>query len=284
VKPISLRTLRWMAGAAVFGVLFLATPSTPLHAQRGTLDGVEALAASGRVGDARVELEEWWQGGRADASRMERQRGIWLRGVLTVDPSLAELDFQRLALEFPGGPYTDMALTRLGHGAQARGDLIGAAGYFESVLRDYPGSNGAAEGERWLQRWDSQVVEARALARAAQPEQDPVIADASPPDPDATPEEILAPVEAETEHDTSGSYAVQLGAFRSVERARIVEGRAREAGLEARIVRVEGSDLVRIRVGWYETSRQATEVMREIRELGLEAAVVRDAQQERPAG
>jgi cell division septation protein DedD len=257
----------------------------PAAAQVGDLDAVEALAAAGRVADARVALEDWWDGWRDEASRLDRQRAIWLRGVLTVDLSLAEMDFQRLALEFPGGPYTAGALLRLGHAAQARDDLVTAAGYFEGVSRDYPGTSEATEADQWLQRWDVLVTEARARALAAEAAAGAGAAGAAagvPGDPIPT-EPEAAPSEPDMEQeDRTGEYAVQLGAFRSVDRARIVEERARSAGLAPRIVMVEGSELIRIRVGWYQTSRSATEAMREIRELGLEAAVVRDAQRERP--
>ena len=50
------------------------------------------------------------------SGRGDRQRGLWLRAILTVDPLMAGLDFQRLVLEYPGGAHSDEALLRLGFG------------------------------------------------------------------------------------------------------------------------------------------------------------------------
>ena len=63
-------------------------------------------------------------------------------------------------------------------------------------------------------------------------------------------------------------------------RARVVEERAREAGLRPRLVTVNGSDLIRIRVGRFGTSEEATERMNRIRELGLDATLTDDADEE----
>jgi hypothetical protein len=214
------------------------------------LDRVESLAAVGRVGEARDALTQWWENGRSEAPRAEVQRGLWLRAVLTVDRSLAELDFHRLALEFPTGPYASMAVVRLGYGAEAAGDWETAAQHFERVLRDYPDAPEAREARTWLDGWEER---SRRWARS----DDPV-----------------------TEHP-SGTYAVQLGAFRDVERARTVEDQARDVGLRPRVVQVPGTDLIRVRVGRFLTSREASEAMERIRGMGLDATVAVDADRER---
>jgi tetratricopeptide (TPR) repeat protein len=232
------------------------------EAQEGTLSRVEGLVTQGRTAEARSELEEWWDDERAEASRLDLQRGIWLRALLTVDPELAEMDYQRLALEFRGGPYSAGALVRLGYAAQARGDILGAAAQFEAARRDYPGSDAAQEADRWFLRWESQLETARGRARA----EEAARAAAEPRD------EYL--------RSEDGRYAVQMGAFRSVERAEVVADRARAAGLLPRIVGVEGSGLIRIRVGRFDTSEEATDASREIAALGLEVAVVTDAHRE----
>jgi hypothetical protein len=214
------------------------------------LDRVETLAAAGQVAEARRALTDWWENDRPAAARPEMQRGLWLRAVLTVDRSLAELDFHRLALEFPTGRYAPMAVARLGYGAEAAGDWEAAARYFERIERDYPDSPEAREARNWLEGWEERA------RRAA------------------------LPGDAVGEHP-SGTYAVQLGAFREVERARAVEEQALEAGLHPRIVQVAGTDLIRVRVGRFLTSREASEAMNRIRGMGLDATVAVDADRER---
>ena len=44
----------------------------------------------GRTEEARAALVEWWDGDREDAPRRDLQRGLWLRGRLTVDPVQAD--------------------------------------------------------------------------------------------------------------------------------------------------------------------------------------------------
>lgn len=252
----------------VVALLACALPLSagPVGAQEGTLSRVEDLTRQGRTAQARQALEEWWNQDRADASRLELQHGIWLRALLTLDPGLAEMDYQRLALEFRGGPYSAGALTRLGLAAQARGEILEAAEFFESARRDYPGSEAAEGADAWFLRWDSQLETARARTREEEAAREA-----------AEPRDLYL-------KSSDGRYAVQMGAFRSVERANVVADRARAVGLVPRVVGVEGSGLIRIRVGRFDTSDEATEASREIAALGLEVAVVTDADREVPAG
>jgi cell division protein FtsN len=77
-------------------------------------------------------------------------------------------------------------------------------------------------------------------------------------------------------------FAAQLGAFSDPERAQALLGLASSAGLDARLVRVSGSPLIRVRVGLFDSEMGAAEVLRQIEELGLPAALVRDARRELP--
>ena len=70
-----------------------------------SLDRVEELARVGQVAEARAMLLQWWETARDRASERDLQRGLWLRGKFTVDPDLAELDFQRLVVLYPSSPY-----------------------------------------------------------------------------------------------------------------------------------------------------------------------------------
>lgn len=225
--------------------------------QTSSLDRVESLAATGRVDQAREALTVWWGNDRTSATRQDRQRALWLRGSLTVDRSLAELDYHRLALEYPAGPYSARAIARLGMGAQAAGQWGEASDHFRRIVTEYPGAPEAAAARIWLSRWGGRPSRTGATGPGDAQE-------AAPP--------------------SAGRYAVQLGAFQSMARARVVEERAREAGLRPRLVTIDGSDWIRIRVGRFGTSEGATDEMNRIRELGLEATLTGDAHEESPVG
>lgn len=133
-RPLSLLLL----GLALLGGGAGRTPG--LSAQETDLDRVDALLAQGRFSSAREVLQVWYGEAEGGASREERQRGLWLRAVLTVDPEMAAVDLRRLVVRYPGGPYSDRALFRLAQGARALSEEIRALEYVEDLLRDYPES------------------------------------------------------------------------------------------------------------------------------------------------
>ena len=133
-RPLPLLLL----GAALLGTGSVRPPG--LSAQETELDQVDALLATGRFSSAREALQGWFDGAEGGASREERQRGLWLRAVLTVDPEMAAVDLRRLVVRYPGGPYSDRALFRLAQGARALSEEIRALEYVEDLLRDYPES------------------------------------------------------------------------------------------------------------------------------------------------
>jgi hypothetical protein len=234
-----------------------------VSAQEGpSLNEVEGLMAQGLIMEARETLENWWTTRISMASRTDRQRGIWLRGKLTVDPSMAELDFRRLILEFPGGPYSDDALVRLGLSAGLRGDLRVAQASFESLIRDYPSSPRVPEAELWIRTHRQEIA---ALPPVSKP---------PAPEPEA---------EAKTRVEV-GDFTVQMGAFRSLERARSLADQLREAGYRPRVVRTPGNDLARVRIGRF-TSREGAEAQaRGLEGLGFEVTLVTDAGSEERVG
>lgn len=213
----------------------------PLSGAAQGLDRIEDLALSGRAEEARELLTTWWPDTFQNSSRIDRQKALWLRGLLTVDPLLAELDFQRLVVEYPGGPFTAEALLRLGGAAAARDDLAEAEDHFRMLLRDYPGSRYQTVAYAWL--------DSRGSVRA----------------PPILPREV---------------YAVQLGAFSSESRALTLSEAVAKAGFTVRVVQVEGSNLFRVRVGAYRTPDEAGEEMARVIDSGFEATLVRNADQE----
>ncbi|HUF75955.1 MAG TPA: hypothetical protein VMM35_06740, partial [Longimicrobiales bacterium] len=133
---------------AIAAALLLLPAALP--AQTPSLDRVEELARLGRTEEARAALTDWWSAARDDASQRDLQRGLWLRGRLTVDPVQAELDYQRLIVLYPSGPYTAQALFRLAQAAHAQGDAEDARRHVEALARDYAGSPSRAQAEAWL--------------------------------------------------------------------------------------------------------------------------------------
>jgi hypothetical protein len=212
--------------------------------------------------EARVGLESWWTVRFSGASRADRQRGIWLRGKLTVDPSMAELDYHRLVLEFPGGAYSDDALFRLALSAEERGDLREAQKLFEELLEDYSVSPRAGEARVWLNSHREQIA-------ALPQEEDP---EAERPVPEGT-----RPLE-------TGSFSVQVGAFRSLDRARALVDQMEEAGMDPRIVRTPGNDLARVRLGRFESRDRAEALAREVERRGFEVTIATDASLEERVG
>jgi SPOR domain len=247
---------------------------------KATLDQVEELTQAGRTEDARAALLRWWSESRPKASRRDLQRGLWLRGRLTVDPSQAELDYRRLVVEYPGGPYSDQALMRLAQWAWESGDTASARQHVDRLAREYPGSRFRADAEAWL-------------AAAGPPP--------APPTPEAGDSATGAPAastsggapsgatsapgaaarsSAGASEVPAGDYAIQLGAFSSDDRALSLQRRAVEAGFAARLVRIPGSELVRVRIGRFDSAAAAGDLLNRLKGLGFTAALVPDANRE----
>ena len=226
---------------------------------------VDSLAMAGRADEARTALESWWENQRVRSGRRDRQRGLWLRAILTVDPRMAGLDFQRLVLEYPGGSHSDEALLRLGLISAAAEDFLRAARYFRTLVTDYPRSPHRRRAQEWLAEHLVAVEEAEAGVEVE-------AADAETPEP-----EVNTPDRAET---ASPRYAVQVGAFESEERARSLLASVRASGFRARIVRVTGSELVRVRIGAFLDRTGAVELMDRVRRRGHEATIAVDVADE----
>jgi hypothetical protein len=237
--------------------------------QGSRLDQVEAHTNEGRIVEARSTLETWWDRERAGASREDLQRALWLRGILTLDPALAEYDFQRLVLEFPGGRYSDRALLRLAQSAHAADDLGSAAGFYRQLTRDYPGSPLRGDAEAWLERFGSDPAVARSAGGGAGVSRTPGARTA----PGGRGQD--APVSERT-------LAIQLGAFQNEEGARRLIDEATAAGIDVRLVRTPGSALVRVRTGHFATRDALTPELERIRALGFDGFLVADASSERP--
>ncbi len=259
-----------VAGAFLAGLG--AAWALPAAAQ-SPLEQVERLTRMGRTEEAREALSEWWEGDRSRASRRDLQRGLWLRGRLTVDPVQAELDFQRLAVLYPSGDFTADAILRLAQAAWAMGDEESARRHLETLERDYPRSEALERGRAWM-------ADAGPLPPADQRVRQPAVP-TTPRPPAPTSPEVASERRAAA---LAGSYSVQLGAFAELERARTLYDSVRADGVEARIVRVEGSNFTHVRVGSFAQRASAVELLDELTRRGISAALVRDERPERPIG
>jgi hypothetical protein len=134
---------------------------------------------------------------------VDRQHAIWLRALLTTDPEFSELDYRRLVIEYPGGPYSDGALLRLAQGARAWGDLEAARRYLEILVRDYPLSPLRAVGRCFVARLDeSPALLGFGCAPASSAA--PSFATAGPP---------VSPVGCRSPAAFSAPFCLLLGAF-----------------------------------------------------------------------
>lgn len=240
----------------------------PLAGQSPTLQRVEELTRLGRAEEARVELMEWWQGSRDDASQRDLQRGLWLRGRLTVDPAQAELDFQRLVVLYPSSQYAPQAILRLAQSRFAQGDVEGAQRHVAALARDYPSSQSRTEAETWLRTAGLPGTGAPRAApvQASQP--------ATAPPPDTT-----APFRPARPAAAAQIWFVQFGAFADENRAFALHQELVDAGLAARLVRVEGSAFLHVRIGRFATREEANAELQQVTARGYSASIVRD---ERP--
>ena len=282
-------------GVGLLSAVILAVGvAVPVGAQESLATG-DSLAVAGRADEARTALDSWWLNERAGSNRRDRQHGLWLRAILTVDPHMAGLDFQRLVLEYPGGSYSDEAMLRLGLISAGAGDLPRAAGYFRTLVTDYPRSPRRRQAEEWLsdhlvegEEAEAAAQEAEAVAReaeavaarsadsatGAEAAADAAVAAAAVQEP-----ETDSPSGAET---ASLRYAVQVGAFESEERARDLLAAVNASGFRARIVRVPESPLVRVRIGAFSDRAGAAELMDQVRRRGHEATIAADVPDEEP--
>jgi cell division septation protein DedD len=273
-------------GIVVLGGLLAAGAwllPTPALAQSAALDRVEELARVGRAEEARAALTEWWNGARDDASQRDLQQGLWLRGRLTVDPVQAELDYQRLVVLYPNGPYAPQALLRLAQAAHANGDGEAAARHVGTLVRDYPGSTSRTEAEAWLRAAGSPPPPS--AARVAAPASQTGAAGAQPAQgPGVTPAPTGAPAggiqpsagRPPAPADVVVDWSVQFGAFSDEERAFALQSELVAGGLAARLVRVQGSGFLHVRLGRFATREDAARQLESVTGQGFTAAIVRD--------
>jgi cell division septation protein DedD len=292
-------------GGLRVGLAFVLTAFTLLMQPdvaegQSTLEQVEQLTRMGRTEEARDEVIVWWQDERVDATRRELQRGLWLRGRLTVDPVQAELDFRRLVVLYPSGQFTPDAVMRLAQAAFAMGDEAAARDYVDTLSRDYPRSDARGRAEAWIADAGpvpppgdipTRATPTTSIESASPgPEGAPVTEDAAGSATDPTTAEEASATEAE-ETDAPATddsavteeaaepvmnYYVQLGAFGEEERALVLFEEVKAAGVDVRVVHVEGSQFTHVRVGRFAERSAAVDLLEALAAQGISVALVRD--------
>lgn len=252
----------------------LPVASGAVAAQSPDLARVEALVSDGRFSSARERLQAWMDESGDSASREDVQHGLWLRAVLTVDAQMAELDLQRLVVEYRGGPFSDEALLRLAQVARARSDPERAEQRLESLLRDYPGSPHVAEAR-------SMLAELHEMPPPESIPTEPVAPEPAVLEPGIREPPLLEPP-APAEPSDPLPFTVQLGAFTTESRAQTMAASADALGLDVRVVHVEGSDLVHVRTGAFSSRAEADARALDLRNRGLPALVAMDRASETP--
>jgi len=275
-----MRTLARGASLALASVFVAGA----LAAQSPTLQRVEELTRTGRAEEARVELMEWWNGARDDSSQRDLQLGLWLRGRLTVDPAQAELDFQRLVVLYPSSPYAPQAIFRLAQARHAQGDMEGARRHVATLIRDYPSSQTRSEAEAWLQSAgvappSTTTASAPDAAPRPTPAAAPAPATGNPPAAAAPPADTTPPFRPPRAEGAPEIWFVQFGAFADESRAFALHEELVDAGLAARLVRVQGSAFLHVRIGRFTTREDANGQLEQVSARGYSASIVRD---ERP--
>jgi hypothetical protein len=262
-------------------------------AAQSSLERVEELTRLGRAEDARAALTRWWEEDQRSASRRDLQRALWLRGRLTVDPMQAELDFQRLAVLYPSGQFTPDAILRLAQASYAMGNEEGARRYVDTLARDYPRSEARERAVAWLadagpvpppgdtptRAVGGADADSPTSVRVVRPAEDRPARDAPPSSVERRPEPEASPAGG-----APMNYFVQLGAFTDEERAFALHDEMREAGVDVRVVHVDGSRFTHVRVGRFAQREAAVELLDELGARGINAALVRDDRSEEPIG
>lgn len=285
-------------------VFALAVTATPAWAQRGdaTLDRVIAHIDEARFDSARAELDRWQSQRAAAAPSAERASADVLAARLESDGRTAREAWLSVALAHPFSADAGLALLRVGQAAVLAGDTTTALVYLNRLVDDFPGSGHRAEAHLWISRAESLArrsadacTSARAGLAAAtsaevagllrlQEERACAAMAAQPPaaPPAAARPQASQPATPPTVTSAAARFAVQSGAFRTRASADALMSRLRDAGLQPRLVRVPTNDLMRVRVGTFDSQAEANRVRDSLRSDGFDAVVVNDARSESP--
>lgn len=256
-----MRATRLLLCAALLGCVGPA----PLRAQSpagADLDGAEAALDAGRVEEARRDLREWL---RTHGSRDLPPQARWLRARLALDVDSARQEYLRLAVD-GRSDYAPRAWLRLAQLDLIRGDPASALEGLERLRADHPRSDRV--GASWL--WTGLALESSGMLERACRAWERAAEHAAGPGGPALADHLRAARGACG--GTGMTLTVQLGAFEAEAAARRLADRAREAGFDARVDRIEA--LWRVRVGRFGNQGSAREEADRLREREFPAMIV----------
>jgi tetratricopeptide (TPR) repeat protein len=285
--------------ALVLGTGLTAGLAVDAAAQESRLDRVEELVAGGAYADARATLTTWWESREAaGAGGAERARALMLRARLAPDPAAAEADYLAIVLGYPISPHAPQALLRLGQGLLATDEPTRAIGYLKRLVADYPGRPERAAGLLWLGRAQSAArqfadacdsyregirdgADAALLAMLRAEEPVACAARTAPRADGVTLPVATQPTPPAAAAAESGRFTIQAGAFRQQPGVDALVARLRRAGHQPRTVMVPANDLMRVRIGRFESQAEAGRLLARLREQGFDVILVTDADRER---
>lgn len=291
-----------LAAGVAMGTAAIGITARPAAGQVPTLPRIDTLVATGDYDAARAALDRWWSAQESsDVPGSDMARALMLRAKLQTDPAEAESDYLALVLGYPASSLAPEALLRLGQGLLATGEASRAAAYLHRLTADYPGRAERPAAFLWLARAHSATRQYAAACQAAKrglaDARDPRVAAMLRAEAGAACSvdgQAAGRVEGRVQGSVAdqqppatglaratGEWAVQTGAFRQRASADALMERLRRAGYSPRLVRVPRNDLMRVRVGQFTTSDEASDLLTRLRDDGFDAVVVRDAHQER---
>jgi cell division septation protein DedD len=206
---------------------------------------------------------------------------------------------QRLVVDYPGRAERSQGLLWLARANYAARQLDSACQAAREGLRDSRDPDmvamlrveeaGACPGDRAPgQIAVTQPAQADPPAAAqrqamAPPATAPPATTPPPPatPPPATTPPVTTPATGTVAPGATGRWAVQAGAFRYQQGVDELVGRLRRAGHDPRVALVPASDLVRVRLGRFETAAEAARLVARLKAEGFDAVVVGDAERER---
>ena len=286
-----------------------AAAQATAQTQRSLLEQSEMLLNSGQLDTARSLLARWRRE-QPRAGHEEQAHAFLLAARLTANADSAEDNYLNIALSHPTTRSAPEALLRLAQVRAARGDSAQASTYLERLLADYPASEHRTAGALWLARLragtggnaaacatlrgvqggsDSELntqlkndqarycggnvaVAPASTAPPKTPAPEPKPAVTSVPKPQPQPEPVVT--------SPAGRIAIQVGAFRDVNGARRLQQQLQRAGFDARLVRVPGNTLVRVRIGAFANRAAASPVLAKLAAADISAVLVTDVPSE----
>lgn len=275
-----------LLATAVGATAAIGVSARPAAGQVPTLPRIDSLVTAGDYDAARAALDRWWSARESfDVPGSDMARALMLRAKLQMDPAEAESDYLALVLGYPASPLAPEALLRLGQALLATGDASRAAAYFHRLTADYPGRAERNAAFLWLARARTATRQHGAACQAANAglagAQDPQLAAMLRIEASAACSVDAQAGERVDAAGPTGDWAVQTGAFRQRASADALLERLRRAGYSPRLVLVPRSDLMRVRIGQFATSAEASDLLTRLRDDGFDAVVVGDADQER---